>query len=428
MSNLHDRLQRLRGTSTAPSSEKKIIDNSLPSHSTIVETGEGSFVMRECMYSLDHQHGHYKLGQVVEGYELLSRISKRFQTMNHVRSYRDLLFFDTETTGLGVGAGNVPFMIGYGYYTDTEFVSVQLFIRHPGEERAMLIYFGEFIQRFTHVVTYNGRTFDWPIVRNRYVMNRISIEDHDLEQLDLLYISRNLWKNSIISCRLSNVEEQRLGIIRHNDVSGAYAPMIYFQYLADGDVGPLEGVFLHNELDVLTLATLATHLGTILAGQLDLTKVDTDDVFRIAVWLDQADLTDLAELALTELMTRPADRRRTYLLAIAAMYKKKKRFERAVVLWEEAAGIGHTVQSSQPFTMLQPLIELAMYYEHQCKRYDQALDMVEEALNRAERRQAIRRLSDKDRQLIDQLHKRRARLMSKVYRVADGEVDLLSFQ
>jgi uncharacterized protein YprB with RNaseH-like and TPR domain len=428
MSNLQDRLQRLRSTSTAPSSEKKPIDHSLPSHSTIIETDEGSFVMRECTYSLDYQHGHYKLGQVAEGYELLSRISKRFQTMNYVQSYRDLLFFDTETTGLGVGAGNVPFMIGYGYYTETEFVSVQLFIRHPGEERAMLIYFNEFIQRFTHVVTYNGRTFDWPIVKNRYVMNRISIDDDELEHLDLLYISRNLWKNSIITCRLSNVEEQRLGIIRHNDVSGAYAPMIYFQYLADGNVKPLEGVFLHNELDVLTLATLATHLGTILAGHLDLTKVNTDDVFRIAVWLDQVDLTEQAELALTELMSRPVDKRRKYVLAIAALYKKKKRFDRAVLLWEEAAGIGRTGQTSQTFPMLQPLIELAMYYEHQCKRYDQALDMVEEALNRAERRQAIRRLSDKDRQLIDQLHKRRARLMSKVYRAVDGEIDLLTFQ
>lgn len=428
MSNLHDRLQRLRGSSTAPSSEKKNIDKSLPSNSSIVETDEGSFVMRECRYSLDHQHGYYKLGQLVEGYDLLSRISKRFQTMSNVLSYRDLLFFDTETTGLGVGAGNVPFMIGYGYYTDIDFVSVQLFIRHPGEERAMLIYFHEFIQRFTHLVTYNGRTFDWPIVKNRYVMNRIHINDGHLEQLDLLYISRNLWKNSIISCRLSNVEEQRLGIRRHNDVSGAYAPMIYFQYLADGDVGPLEGVFLHNELDVLTLATLATHLGTILAGQLDLTKVDTDDVFRIGIWLDQVNLSLLADNAFDELMTRPVDQRRRYLIAIAALYKKKKRYEQAVALWEEAAGMDHKGHSSHAYFNLQPLIELAMYYEHQCKRYNMALDFVEEALNRAERRQAIRRSSDKDRQLIVELHKRRARLMTKVYRDVGEEGDLLLFQ
>ncbi|MEX1029525.1 MAG: ribonuclease H-like domain-containing protein [Paenibacillaceae bacterium] len=427
MSNLHDRLQRLRSTSTTPSTEKKIMDISLPSNSRVVETDEGSFVMRECRYSLDHQHGHYSLGQLVEGYELLSRISKRFQSMKNVQSYRDLLFFDTETTGLGVGAGNVPFMIGYGYYTHTEFVSVQLFIRHPGEERAMLLYFNEFIQRFTHLVTYNGRTFDWPIVKNRYVMNRIPFTDGDLEQLDLLYISRNLWKNSIISCRLSNVEEQRLGIRRHNDVSGAYAPMIYFQYLADGDVGPLEGVFLHNELDVLTLATLAVHLGTILAGQLDLSKVHTDDVFRIGVWLDQVELLEQAEIAFAELLKRPAETRRRYLLAIATLYKKKKWFEQAVQLWEEAAGIGRVGQVTHPIHMLQPLIELAMYYEHQCKRYDQALDLVEEVLNRAEKRQAIRRLSDKDRQLIEQLHKRRARLMTKVYRGVSGEVDLLMF-
>lgn len=427
MSNLQDRLQRLRSTSPIQSIEKKTRDISLPSNSRVVETDEGSFVLRECRYSLDHKHGHYTLGKLVEGYDLLSRISKRFQSMKSVQSYKDLLFFDTETTGLGVGAGNVPFMIGYGYYTDTEFIAMQLFIRHPGEERAMLLYFHEFIQSFTHLVSYNGRTFDWPIVKNRYVLNRIPFADGELEQLDLLYISRNLWKNSIISCRLSNVEEQRLGIRRHNDVSGAFAPMIYFQYLSDGDVGPLEGVFLHNELDVLTLATLAIHLGTILAGQLDLTNVHTDDVYRIGIWLDQANLPELAEDAFVELLKRPAESRRKYLLPIATLYKKKRQFEQAVLLWNEAAGIGRVGQALHSLHTLQPLIELAMYYEHQCKRYGEALDLVEEALNRAEKRQAIRRLSDKDRQLLEQLHKRRARLMAKVYRGVGGDVDLLNF-
>ncbi len=427
MSNLQDRLQRLRSTSPIQSPEQKPTDLILPSNSRVVMTDEGSFVMRECRYSLDHEHGHYKMGQLIEGYNLLSRISKRFQTMKNVLSHKDLLFFDTETTGLGVGAGNVPFMIGYGYYTDSEFIAAQLFIRHPGEERAMLLYFYEFIQSFTHLVTYNGRTFDWPIVKNRYVLNRIPFLEDELEQLDLLYISRNLWKNSIISCRLSNVEELRLGIRRHHDVSGAYAPMIYFQYLADGDVGPLEGVFLHNELDVLSLATLAIHLGTILAGQLDLSHVDTDDVFRIGVWLDQADLPDLAEEAFVELLKRPAEKKRKYLLSMAALYKKKKQFERAVPLWNEAAGIGVVGQTLKTYYTLQPLIELAMYYEHQCRRYDHALDLVEEALNRAEKRQTIRRLSDKDRLLVEQLHKRRARLMTKAYRGLSGEVDLLTF-
>ncbi len=427
MSNLQDRLQRLRSTSPIQPTEKITSDLSLPSNSRVIETDEGSFVMRECRYSLDHQHGHYTMGQLVEGYDLLSRISKRFQSMKNVLSHKNLLFFDTETTGLGVGAGNVPFMIGYGYYTDTEFVAVQLFIRHPGEERAMLLYFYDFIRSFTHLVTYNGRTFDWPIVKNRYVLNRIPFADGELEQLDLLYISRNLWKNSIISCRLSNVEEQRLGIRRHNDVSGAYAPMIYFQYLADGDVGPLEGVFLHNEWDVLSLATLAIHLGTILGGQLDLTQVNTDDVFRIGVWLDQADLHVLAEEAFIEVLNRPMEKKRRYLLAMATLYKKKKQFERAVPLWNEVAGIGRVGHALQSYNTLQPLIELAMYYEHQCKRFDQALDLVEEALNRAEKRQANRRLSDKDRLLVEQLHKRRARLMIKTYRGIAGDVDLLSF-
>src|SRR5690606_25250317 len=125
------------------------------------------------------------------------------------------------------------------------FVVQQLFVRDPGEEWAMLHYFKQLAANFSHLVTYNGKSFDWPLLANRYVLNRMAEGPAELEHLDLLYIARSLWKNSLDSCRLSRVEEARLGIMREGDVPGSLVPTLYFQYLTDGDFTPLEGVFRH---------------------------------------------------------------------------------------------------------------------------------------------------------------------------------------
>ncbi|UJF35968.1 ribonuclease H-like domain-containing protein [Paenibacillus hexagrammi] len=176
----------------------------------------------------------------------------------------ELLFFDTETTGLGVGAGNVPFLIGIGYYSAEQFVVEQLLIRNHAEEYAMLTYVQALMSRFSRLVSYNGRTFDWPLLKNRFIMNRIKIDDSHILQLDLLYPSRSLWRNTLPSCRLSKVEESRLDFERSDDVPGSMAPTLYFQYLAEQDPNILQGVLTHNEHDILTLAALSIHFGKLL--------------------------------------------------------------------------------------------------------------------------------------------------------------------
>ena len=418
MTGLRDRIQRLKGKSaTEPElrQQEASVDATLPSDSRFVDTEDGRFMMRERKYAYSHEHGLYALGDLARQHDRLTRVSKRFTGMKPVASHRELLFFDTETTGLGIGAGNVPFMLGIGFFTDDAFVVQQLFVRNPGEEAAMLAYFAELSSRFTHLVTYNGRSFDWPIVLNRFVINRIPFDGSALEQLDLLYISRNLWKHSLESCRLAKVEEERLGIHRVDDVSGALAPMIYFQYLADGNFEPLEGVFLHNEWDVLTLATLASHLGAILSGNVDYPRLATEDLFRIGVWLTDSDLHELAEHVFEALLARPEEVTLPYYGALAAIYKKQRRYEQAVSLWEKAAQTAgtHTVRGISQ-SALQPLIELAVYHEHHSKQMDRALAYTEEALDRLTRRLALHLASEKERAAKQELEHRRARLHAKL--------------
>lgn len=263
MSGLRERLGRLRGPAAAgvtppPPPEAGGEWAQLGAH---IETSPaGSFVMRRRVYGADSAHGKYRLRELADVAPQLSC----FHDGDAVVRLEELLFFDTETTGLGVGAGNVPFMVGIGFYTGELFTVEQLMIRNPAEEHAMLVYLTELLGRFTHIVSYNGRTFDWPILKNRFILNRLTLDDSELLQLDLLYPSRSLWRNTLPSCRLSKVEESRLGFERVDDVPGSMAPALYFLYLAEKDPSVLKGVFIHNEHDIVTLAALTIHFGKLL--------------------------------------------------------------------------------------------------------------------------------------------------------------------
>src|SRR5690606_20144828 len=120
----------------------------------------------------------------------------------------------------------------------------------------------------THLVTYNGRSFDWPVLESRFILNGWRRTEAAPGHLDFLHPSRALWRNTLPSCRLSTVEEQRLGIVRSDDVPGSLAPELYMRFLQDGDLSHVGGVFIHNELDVLTLASMAVHFGHLLSGGL----------------------------------------------------------------------------------------------------------------------------------------------------------------
>ena len=451
MSDLKERLKRLKRASSstspdaAPSASEpaqgtepeagaaEIADTDnrrdgrrLPGGCVLVENEAGRFVMRECVYPADARHGLYRLGELENLFPALTRVSRKFSRIPRVASHRDLLFFDAETTGLGVGAGNVPFMLGIGFFRGDGLVVRQLFVRDPGEERAMLQYFRGLLASFTHLVSYNGRTFDWPVLKNRFVLNRIPL-DGGAEHLDLLHVSRSLWRGSLASCRLGTVEEERLGVYRTEDISGALAPALYFQYLSSGDGRIMDGVFKHNEIDVLTLATLSIHLCRIFTGQLNLAELPASELFKIGVWLEEVEEPALAEAAFNELLSRPAAELRPYRTRIAAVFKKRGRFDLAVPLWERAAEEGRGTLPGISAGGIEPLIELAMYYEHRARDLARALGFVEEALRRLEKRLALTRGSRGLRDAAEQLHRRRARLLAKLCRNAEREPTLFTW-
>jgi uncharacterized protein YprB with RNaseH-like and TPR domain len=173
--------------------------------------------------------------------------------------FRGALFLDTETTGLAGGTGTVPFLIGIGWFEDESMRIQQLFLPELGHEAPMLHWLGERVARSSCLVSFNGKAFDWPLLRNRFVLNRVPAPDLP-PHLDLLHCARRILRPRLKSVRLVELERRVLGMYREDDISGALIPQLYFDYLDGGDVSPIAKVMEHNANDVIALAALAATL------------------------------------------------------------------------------------------------------------------------------------------------------------------------
>ena len=188
------------------------------------------------------------------------------------------LFLDTETTGLSGGAGTVAFLVGVGYVRRGRMTVEQLFMRDYSDEPELLYRLRELMEQHSCVVTFNGRTFDMPLLQARFRMNRMQ-DSPELFNLDLLSPTRRAWKMRIESCRLSNVEQRILGLAREKDLPGAQVPQRYFDYLKTGDLSLVEDIIAHNRQDILSLGLLLDKLLGVYAAPEKQTSVQ--DLFSL---------------------------------------------------------------------------------------------------------------------------------------------------
>ena len=204
-----------------------------------MQNSMGEFVLKETLYPLNYQHGVVTFVEQVTT-ETINRTAK---IRNESHSLEKLLFIDTETSGLSGGAGTFAFLVGYGRFTAEGFLLSQLVIRDPGEEPAMLLHLINQIGGDDIFVSFNGKSFDIPLLQNRLVINRLSRNLREIQHLDMLHISRKLWKHSLDSCALKDLESAILKFERTSeDVPGWMIPDIYFAYLRTGNPGELKEV------------------------------------------------------------------------------------------------------------------------------------------------------------------------------------------
>jgi uncharacterized protein YprB with RNaseH-like and TPR domain len=329
----------------------------------------GESISCDVDYLPSYQHGWITLSRKVS-LELLCQVT-RIELPQELRMDQ-ILFLDTETSGLGGGTGTFAFMVGLGFFTETGFTVKQLFMRNPSEEASMLVELIRIASKFAAVLTYNGKSFDIPLLNNRYVLNGINSPFKEMAHIDLLQVTRKVWSNRFASRSLGNLENQLLGFFRSGEeVPGWMVPQIYFDYLINHDPNPLVGVFYHNKIDILSLAGLsilscqllnnpnAEHIHGL--DKLGLAKV-YQSLGRNSEALNIYDICIRTEL--------PEEHQLQAVLNAAAVHKREKNWLSAITMWETA----------YQYQSLDACIELAKYYEHFSKEFALAIDWTEKAI------------------------------------------------
>lgn len=169
-------------------------------------------------------------------------------------------FFDTETTGLSSGVGNQVFLIAMAWRGPSGLLLRQYILPDPALEQPFLEAISRDLASSCALVSYNGRSFDSPVLSGRMLMSRRSPECLSKPHLDLLHPSRRIFKARLGSCTLQNVEARVLGKDRGDDIPGYLIPEMYFAYLRSGDPELLRAVVAHNRQDVVSLSLLLDHV------------------------------------------------------------------------------------------------------------------------------------------------------------------------
>src|SRR6188768_81345 len=287
---------------------------------------------------------------------------------------RRALYFDTETTGLGGGAGVLAFLVGIAWFDEQlRLHSEQFLLRSPAEEAPLLEAFAERLEASELLVSYNGKAFDLPLLNGRMVMNRRP-KLPDRAHLDLLHIARRLHKGRLGPCRLIGLEADVLGFERGPDIAGIDIAPRYAHFLRSGDESALEQVVEHNAWDVVSMAALVGLYGE------PFELLHEQDLLGLARTLKRARAFDEAERAASVALERGAgpEARRAH----GEIAKARGDRARALAHFEAFAAEVHDPQIR---------LELAKLYEHHVKEPLSALGWAEgtsESLAQAEKRRA----------------------------------------
>ena len=291
-----------------------------------------------------------------------------------------LAFLDTETTGLAGGTGTYAFLIGVGRITPKGFCVRQFFMREYVEEPSMLASLEAHLSDFDVLVTYNGKSYDQPLLETRYRMNRRKTPFSRLPHLDLLHGARRLWKLRFDNCRLVQLEQQILGVERQGDLPGELIPYVYFEFLRSHEATRLVPIFHHNAMDILTLACLtaivpAAFRSTDPESLRALGVRRGEELAGIARWLLTAGEQERGLALLKRAVDAGLPDRLLFrtLWDIGLLEKKLRRPHAALQLFTELAGCHSDFRVGA-------LEELAKHYEHEERNYVIALEFTNQAL------------------------------------------------
>ena len=283
------------------------------------------------------------------------------------RKKEDILFLDLETTGLRSN-GIFAFMIGLGYYVNEQFIVEQIFLPDPEAEVNSFDRLLELVNEKSLLITFNGKTFDIPVLESRLLYHQIWLNLRAMEHLDLLHLARRLWKNKLPSCALETIEFYILGQIRDKelDIEGGEIPQTYFSFLLNGNPELMQRVFLHNHTDILHTAALFTLICNSISyppqGGMD----SRIDYHSLAMLYQSQNRIDIAKNILEDMLSAGITDK-DVLRDLGFIYKKEKDMESALKCFNIASSL------NCPVSMHETCIILEKYY----KRYGEALNIAE---------------------------------------------------
>ena len=263
-------------------------------------------------------------------------------------------FFDTETTGLMGGTGTLAFLLGTAHALDDgRFVVSQLHLPSPAHERPMLEWLADRLTRATVLLSFNGKSFDWPLLRARFVMNRLP-PPPELPHVDLLHCARRVFRHHLDELTLGSLERRVLDVHRRGDIEGAQIPPAWFDFLRTGRVATLGRVLSHNERDVRSMVDLVQRL--------------------IAAWEERHPLLPPTALGLAQVAMRSGDEPRALRFLERAQsggtasqaWSLRAEVHRRKGRWVEAVeALHHALEGSDDPAPLH--LRLAILYEHRLR-------------------------------------------------------------
>jgi len=390
MASLSDKLQSLGvkigaqdlprpGETVHPQEPLFSVERVLPGR--VLENSGGQSYLVEREYPCGYAHGESRL-QISASLEAVA--SWADEPLVASATAAQIGFLDIETTGLSGGTGTYAFLVGAARFTGDHFHLAQFFMRDPSEEPAHLLALEAFLAPCDALVTFNGKSFDVPLLATRYLAQGWQPPLAGLAHVDLLHLARRLWRDRLPNRTLGNLEVQILGVQRaEEDIPGWLVPQMYFDYLRSGDARPLTGVFYHNAMDVVTLAALLNHVAGLLADPLHASLADDLDWPALGRLFDDLGRHDVALQLYQRALSGnlPLEHRQDTRRRYSMLHKRLGHLAEAVSLWEQSAGDGE----------IYACIELAKICEHDRRdpsaalRWTQAAQALADGLPRLER-------------------------------------------
>jgi uncharacterized protein YprB with RNaseH-like and TPR domain len=329
------------------------------------------FLVKDFYYSLDGRYGKVRLGEWRDLQpETLAIISgsDAFAALDAQK----VLFFDSETTGLAGGTGTIPFMLGFGFFSEQVFQVKIFLLQDLDKEGEFLAAVDDFLRagNFSATVTFNGKAFDFPLLETRYILQRRRFPLLPLPHLDFLFPARTIWKNTFDSRKLGYLGEMLLGLSRSDDIEASSIPALYFNFLRNQDFSVIEPIIEHNAMDLVGLAALVL-LGARYLADYSLTA-DEGEILGLGLLCERAGLLEKAEAfyrIAKDVGGRAAVGERA-VRRLSILLKKKKLYIEALKLWEILSA-GNDLQAYR---------EISVHYEHRERNYFQAVEIVEKAL------------------------------------------------